>query len=406
MSKTNGEIELKAIAGKNGIFVDGDWIETKDQDPDGDVRLIQMMDIGDGKYLNKSARFLTSQRAKELRCTFLKAGDVLISRMPDPLGRACIFPGDEHPCVTAVDVCIARPDPSLIDNRWLKYQINWPGFRFRIEQWTTGTTRARISRGNLGRIVFPLPKLEEQKRIAAILDKADAIRRKRQEAIEGLLDLREAIFLDRFGDPETNPKKWDTFRIGDVAKLQGGYAFKSSDYVADGVRLVKISNVHHEFLEWDEVDSLPHGYRDRYSEFSLQVGDVVLALTRPIIKSLDSVKVARVSEQDIPCLLNQRVGRFLIKNNDQILGSYLLHFLYSASFKRSVEKICSVSLQPNMSTRQVEDIRVPLPPVALQQEFERALHKIESCQSWYRTASDESDQLFNSLVQRAFKGEL
>lgn len=151
------------------LFTDGDWVESKDQDPSGDVRLIQLADIGDGRYLNKSARFLTSAKASELGCTFLKTGDVLISRMAAPLGRACLFPGDERPAVTVVDVCIARP-LSLIDPRWLVRAINSPQFREQISLNASGTTRARISRSNLGALQLSIPPLREQERIIAILD--------------------------------------------------------------------------------------------------------------------------------------------------------------------------------------------------------------------------------------------
>jgi hypothetical protein len=91
------------LSGKAGVFIDGDWVESKDQDPDGDVRLIQLADVGDGFYRDKSDRFMTKAKAEELGCTFLKDGDVLIARMPDPLGHACIFPGDAKPSVTVVD---------------------------------------------------------------------------------------------------------------------------------------------------------------------------------------------------------------------------------------------------------------------------------------------------------------
>ena len=87
--------QIPDLIANDGIFIDGDWVESKDQDPDGDVRLIQLADVGDGFYINKSNRFLTREKAVELGCTFLRKGDVLIARMPDPLGRACIFPGDK-----------------------------------------------------------------------------------------------------------------------------------------------------------------------------------------------------------------------------------------------------------------------------------------------------------------------
>src|SRR4051812_24823474 len=103
------EVTLPDLVGCDGVFLDGDWVESKDQDANGGVRLIQLADIGDGLYRNRSSRFLTMGKAKELGCTFLERGDILISRMADPLGRACIFPGDDKPAATVVDACIVRP---------------------------------------------------------------------------------------------------------------------------------------------------------------------------------------------------------------------------------------------------------------------------------------------------------
>src|SRR5437588_11044605 len=129
---------LEALIGKGGVFIDGDWVESKDQDPGGDVRLIQLADVGDGEYRNRSARFLTRRRAEELGCTFLSEGDVLVARMPDPLGRACIFPGDRRPSVTAVDVCIIRTGDAGPDHRWLMSVINSPAFRSSGPHWQSG----------------------------------------------------------------------------------------------------------------------------------------------------------------------------------------------------------------------------------------------------------------------------
>src|SRR5690348_15116201 len=85
---------LGELIGREGLFIDGDWIESKDQDPNGHVRLIQLADVGDGHFRDRSSRFLTHEKANELGCTFLQKGDLLIARMPDPLGRCCIFPLD------------------------------------------------------------------------------------------------------------------------------------------------------------------------------------------------------------------------------------------------------------------------------------------------------------------------
>lgn len=164
------EATIANLVGDIGLFCDGDWVESEDQDPNGDVRLIQLADVGDGYYRDKSNRFLTSTKAKELRCTFLKPGDILIARMPDPLGRACIFPGDEKRSVTVVDVCIVRSPEEQFNHRWLMHFVNSPKFRGQVAALQSGSTRKRISRKNLSTIVLPVPPKALQSDIAAKID--------------------------------------------------------------------------------------------------------------------------------------------------------------------------------------------------------------------------------------------
>jgi type I restriction enzyme S subunit len=161
---------LPALISSDGVFVDGDWVESKDQDPEGDVRLVQLADIGDGQYLNKSNRFLTQAKAVELGCTFLQRGDVLLARMPHPLGRCCLYAGDRKQAVTVVDVCVIRVRHDHLDHKWLMHTINSPTFREAIHGLQSGSTRKRISRGNLSTLKLPIPPRTEQTRIAAKLE--------------------------------------------------------------------------------------------------------------------------------------------------------------------------------------------------------------------------------------------
>ena len=160
---------LTSIINDTGLFTDGDWIESKDQDPEGDVRIIQLADIGIGEFKNKSNRYMTKDRALDLNCTFLEPGDILVARMPDPIGRACIMPNLNQKCVTAVDVCIIRVDESITDREWLMWKINSPKYNLKIQKLQSGTTRKRISRKNLGKIEFFIPpktiQIQERKKI-------------------------------------------------------------------------------------------------------------------------------------------------------------------------------------------------------------------------------------------------
>jgi Type I restriction modification DNA specificity domain len=163
-------VALNELASDGGLFVDGDWVETKDQDPDGDVRLTQLADVGVGVFRDRSSRYMRSETAARLRCTYLETGDILIARMPDPIGRACRYPGAERPAVTAVDVAILRPARADVDADYVVHALNSPSFLDLVLRHVAGTTRQRISRGNLSRLPFPLPSLREQKTIVANVD--------------------------------------------------------------------------------------------------------------------------------------------------------------------------------------------------------------------------------------------
>jgi type I restriction enzyme S subunit len=121
----------------NGFFADGDWVETKDQDPDGEIRLLQLADVGDGFFRDRSSRFVNVEAAERLTVKPVEPGDVLVARMPAPLGRACIAPDLGQPAITVVDVCILRPDAG-IDRRWLMWALNSPVTRAEVASWRPG----------------------------------------------------------------------------------------------------------------------------------------------------------------------------------------------------------------------------------------------------------------------------
>jgi hypothetical protein len=173
-----GTSSLTAMIGDKALFVDGDWVESKDQDPDGDHRLTQLADVGDGTWRNRSARFMSNEQFTRLGCTELQKGDILVARMPAPLGRACLFPGDPMPCATVVDVAIIRLSNHRADPRWLMWILNSPQIRAQVSSLAKGTTRTRISRRNLGAVQIPRLNEEAQRASAQELEsRLDAIAR-------------------------------------------------------------------------------------------------------------------------------------------------------------------------------------------------------------------------------------
>lgn len=359
------------------VFVDGDWVESKDQDPEGDVRLVQLADVGDGEYIDKSDRYLTNAKALALRCTFLEPGDVLVARMPDPLGRACIFPGASKRCVTVVDVCIIRPDAQKHHARWLMHCLNAPSCRNQIAGYATGTTRSRISRGNLGRVKIPSLPLSEQRRIVEILDKSDALRAKRRVALAQLDTLTQSIFLDMFGDPATNPKGIQKSPLGDLIRLKSGDFLPASEMAPDGAYPV---------LGGNGIS----GFHDRYmfEEPQIVIGRVGVycgCVHAAPQKSWITDNALFVSERD-PAL------RF----------EYLVHALTHAR----LNQYASQSGQPLVSGSRIYPVEIVLPPEELQISFEERIAGVKEVERHCDAGRASLDCLFASLQHRAFRGEL
>ncbi|ROI10784.1 restriction endonuclease subunit S [Chryseobacterium sp. H3056] len=160
---------------KRDLFNDGDWIESEHIVDEG-IRLVQTGNIGIGKFLNKANRkYINELSFNKLKCKELREGDLLICRLAEPAGRACLFPKtDDYKSVTSVDVTIYRPDVQKYDRRFLLFSLSTDHWFTDVIEQVGGTTHKRISRGNLGRIKISVPQLTEQTRIATILSDMDA----------------------------------------------------------------------------------------------------------------------------------------------------------------------------------------------------------------------------------------
>ena len=154
-------------------FVDGDWIESKDQSELG-VRLIQTGNVGNGFFKDKEdkSRYISEETFDNLHCTEIYPGDILVSRLPDPIGRACIIPQGIGRTITAVDCTIIRLKDIILPDYFIAYTMT-PSYAAQINEVTTGTTRRRVSRANLGNILIPCPSIAKQQQFVAIAKQAD-----------------------------------------------------------------------------------------------------------------------------------------------------------------------------------------------------------------------------------------
>lgn len=157
-------------------LVDGDWIESKDQSEEG-IRLLQLADIGVREFIDKSARFISEETFIRLRCFEVFPNDVIIARMPDPIGRACIVPETGEKMITAVDCCIARVNQDHSSNKYLMYLLNTREFLHSANLLASGTTRQRIARKTMEQMKVPKPNLPIQLDIVGRLDTLTKIKK-------------------------------------------------------------------------------------------------------------------------------------------------------------------------------------------------------------------------------------
>lgn len=211
---------------KKELFDDGDWIESEHITSAG-VRLIQTGNIGIGSFVEKDVKkYIYEESFTSLRCKQLQKGDLLVCRLADPAGRACVLPDiGEVRVVTSVDVTIFRPPPHTADRVFLSNLFSTPEWFRAVGDRSGGTTHKRIARGALGRIAIKLPPLPEQRAIAKALSDADAL----IESLEQLLAKKRQIKQGAMQELLTGKKRlpgftgeWEVRRLDALASIRSG----------------------------------------------------------------------------------------------------------------------------------------------------------------------------------------
>lgn len=165
---------LQIADNQKALFDDGDWVEAEHITDQG-IRLVQTGNIGEGVFVDKATKkYIYDASFEKLRCKELKQGDILICRLAEPAGRACILPDiGESRAITSVDVTIFRPRCEVADRQYLVQYFSTSDWFKMVLDHVGGTTHKRISRGALGKLKVPFPSIEEQRAIAEILSDMD-----------------------------------------------------------------------------------------------------------------------------------------------------------------------------------------------------------------------------------------
>jgi type I restriction enzyme S subunit len=254
--------------------------------------------------------------------------------------------------------------------------------------------RARPSQ--VAQIQIPVPPLDEQRRIAAILDKADTLRAKRRAAIAKLESLTQSIFLDMFGDPTSNPKGWNTTLMGEqLRSLHYGPRFYNEKYTPDGIRTVRITDLQEDgTLRFENMPRMTLPDTD-IGKYKAVPGDILFARSGATVG-----KTAVINESDPPCVPG---AYFLVlRFSEQLDPRYCRAVLSSPSTRAVVNSRSRQAAQQNFSGPALRELSMPLPPMDLQRRFAALLVTIGNQRTQLLRSGCVLDSLDVSLKHKFF----
>jgi restriction endonuclease S subunit len=325
-------------------------------------------------------------------------GDILIS-VRAPVGPTNVA---DTRCCIGRGLAAIRPRSSM-DRDYVLFALRH--FENDLAALGSGSTFSAIGRRELESLLLPVPPLLEQNRIAAALrEQLDAAARMRAAAEQQETCVRELTSIVVNRAFKASAADWPLRPIGQMARILSGYAFKSAWFSEEGVRLLRNANVSQGNIDWTDTVRLPEVRRSDFTEYELSVGDIVLALDRPMVAA--GLKVARLAKSDVPSLLLQRVATFRLSND--LDAGYLYAFLRTRAFADAVSGHEQSLGVPHVSPKQVAAVLLPAPPIARQRDIVRALDDALGLVSSASTAvggqAAEIGPLPAALLRSAFSG--
>lgn len=372
----------------------------KDVDETQQVTFVAMASASEDGYLLHSEARILSETKKGF--TYFDKNDVLLAKItPCFENGKCLRPGQIPTEIGfgSTEFHVVRPNTERLDGLYLFYLLWNEQFRFLGEKSMSGAAgQKRVGSGFLKGFEIPLPPLPEQKRIAAILDKADGIRRKRQQAIQLADDFLRAVFLDMFGDPVTNPKGWETKLLKDISRIQigpFGTQLHKEDYIEDGVPLINPTHIVKGRIVPKKDLTISAGKHAGLPEYHLKVGDIVMG------RRGEMGRCAVVTEKENGWMCGTG-SLFVRPNKAGIFSEYLNKFLSSDAIKSHLESESLGATMPNLNKTIVGNIQVPVPSELVLERFAAIKEKALGAKAMSSKFSEEA--IFDAISQKAFSG--
>jgi type I restriction enzyme S subunit len=291
------------------------------------------------------------------------------------------------------------PNHEFLDSKYLFHWLR--ANRKHLESLGNGATFKEVSKAVVSRLSLPLPPLPEQRRIAAILDAADALRQKRRQALALLDQLSQSIFIEMFGDPAKNRLGWDNAPLSELVReddtINYGVVQPGED-VEDGIPFIRVGDLLGGRISVEKLKRISPAIEAQYKRSRLR-GDEILV---SCVGSIGTVALAS------PEVAGYNIARAVARISlaDKLNRMFVAAYLRTEHVQKYFTKELRTVSQPTLNIKQIAETCVLLPPLKLQEEFASRVCSVNELGSSSDYAKGRTDFLFSSLQHRAFRGEL
>ncbi|CDM88702.1 restriction endonuclease subunit S [Xenorhabdus bovienii] len=336
----------------------------------------------------------------------VKSGDVLVATVRPNLNGVALVPEEYEGATASTGYCVLRSEGNRLDSKYLYYWVQTRVFVTDMMEKATGANYPAVSDKIIKESKIPLPPLTEQKRIAAILDKADAIRRKCQQAIQLANEFLRAVFLDMFGDPETKGWKFTTVE-NMAAKCKGsmrtgpfGSDLKHSEFINEGILVLGIDNaVSNKFRRGKERFISQEKY-EQLKRYTVNPGDVLITI-------MGTCGRCAVVPDDIPLAINTKHLCCITLDKNQCIPSFLhSYFLVHPIARRYLGQKAKGAIMDGLNMGMIKEMPIPIVPINEQKKYESISVKVAKLIENQYEGNEATRNNFLSISQKAFSGEL
>jgi len=370
----------------------------KPGEPDGNgIPLIRVSDISSNEFNATNLVRISRSLDEEFRRSRLKGGELLLS-IQGTIGRVAVCPEQYAGANISRTIAVIDPDPR-VHRRFAYHFLRYLGEIGAFH--TVGTTRSSLNIETLRQTAVPTPPQPEQRRIADVLDRAEALRAKRRAALAEVEALPQAIFLEMFGYPSSNPKGWPLVRFETICdRVTVGIVVRpASYYVSEGVPALRSLNIKPGQIALQDLVYFSKSDNEmKLGKSRLRAGDLVLVRSgQPGTAAVVPQELDGVNAIDL-LIATPSMG--------QVDATFLCEFFNSSGGRGLVLSRQRGQVQKHLNVGSLNEATIPLPPIGLQRDFSRRVAAAEKLKASHRSSLAELDAFFASLQHRAFRGEL